>query len=161
MITCPNCKEEIDADSMYCDQCGAQLLYCTSCGQVGTGKRCTLCGGIMSTAGFLQTTPSVVMKTPEMTLSNTHFGIRIIAENGAIIGRRKGPYTQILESNPYISGLHAQLIYDPKHGWGVTDKNSSNGTVVNDEELAPEVFHTLRDGDTLTIADLPLQVQIR
>ncbi len=28
MIICPNCKEEIDDESRYCDQCGQALLFC-------------------------------------------------------------------------------------------------------------------------------------
>ena len=47
MIICPNCKEEIDDDSHYCDQCGQALLYCEKCGRVGIGRRCTSCGGLM------------------------------------------------------------------------------------------------------------------
>lgn len=47
MIICPNCKEEIDDDSHYCDQCGQALLYCEKCGRVGLGRRCTNCGGLM------------------------------------------------------------------------------------------------------------------
>lgn len=160
MIYCPNCKEEIEPDSLYCDQCGTALLFCGSCGRVGLGKRCTHCGGIMGAAGFLMTTPSVVMKTPEMMLVNMGKGITIVADNGAVLGRRKGPYTKMLEDNPYVSGLHAQLIYDPDNGWGVVDKNSSNGTKVNGESLIPERFRSLKDGDTLMLANLPLQVRI-
>ena len=47
MITCPFCKEEIEERSYYCDQCGQALSYCKSCGHVGSGRRCTSCGGIM------------------------------------------------------------------------------------------------------------------
>ena len=47
MIICPTCKEEIDDDSRYCDQCGQALLYCNQCGRVGVGRRCTYCGGLM------------------------------------------------------------------------------------------------------------------
>lgn len=47
MIICPNCKEEIEDDSCYCDQCGQALLYCERCGRVGIGRRCTSCGGMM------------------------------------------------------------------------------------------------------------------
>ena len=49
MIICPKCKEEIDDDSHFCDQCGQALLYCNQCGRVGIGRRCTHCGGLMVT----------------------------------------------------------------------------------------------------------------
>ena len=47
MIICPNCKEEIEDDSHYCDQCGQALLFCEKCGRVGIGRRFTSCGGLM------------------------------------------------------------------------------------------------------------------
>ena len=50
MIICPSCKEEIEDDSRYCDQCGQELVYCSSCGRVGIGRRCTYCGGLMISA---------------------------------------------------------------------------------------------------------------
>ena len=50
MIICPTCKEEIDNDSRFCDQCGQALVYCVSCGRVGKGRRCTHCGGLMVSA---------------------------------------------------------------------------------------------------------------
>ena len=48
MIICPNCKEEIEERSHFCDQCGQELSYCTQCGRVGKGRRCTQCGGLMA-----------------------------------------------------------------------------------------------------------------
>lgn len=48
MIICPNCKEEIDDRSPFCDQCGQALRYCNRCGRVGLGRRCTNCGGLMA-----------------------------------------------------------------------------------------------------------------
>ena len=185
MIICPACKEEIEDDSHYCDQCGQQLLFCKQCGHVGLGRRCTRCGGMMalpagsmaaanaganpmgapmgnpmanpmgnpmgSPAGNpgvgaavrpgvnISVTPSASVSRaanvppaqqqqpvsprtsnaqniaasisvgpaisiaqagagrssmPMMTLVNESLNIRITAMNGAIIGRRKGPYVQ-------------------------------------------------------------------
>ena len=51
MIICPTCKEEIDNDSHFCDQCGQALLFCDRCGNVGVGRRCTHCGGLMVARG--------------------------------------------------------------------------------------------------------------
>jgi predicted component of type VI protein secretion system len=48
-VICPNkiCKQEIPDDSLFCDQCGSQLLRCTKCGNIGTSKFCAKCGGAM------------------------------------------------------------------------------------------------------------------
>lgn len=39
-LPCPACKADIDDDSFYCDQCGAELMKCGRCGFVGKGKVC-------------------------------------------------------------------------------------------------------------------------
>ena len=187
MIVCPNCKEEIDDDSRYCDQCGQTLLFCNQCGRVGLGRRCTHCGGLMITpderVAKLQHTASPEADSPqnmsmglgvtqpggggprggipELLLVNDSLNIRIVAMNGAIIGRRKGPYVQFFEQHAYVSGVHAQLKYKAGSGWFVTDKHSSNGTKVNQRALEPDVDMILNNGDVLTIANLNLQVIIR
>ena len=50
-MQCPSCKETIDDDSRYCDQCGEQLLVCSSCGRNVKGKRCQFCGGVLIPIG--------------------------------------------------------------------------------------------------------------
>lgn len=185
MIICPACKEEIEDDSHYCDQCGQALLFCNQCGRVGLGRRCTHCGGLMvspegrqdrrqmespSIANFSSnaTTGTGISQAgaarggmPVLTLANDSLNIRIVAMNGAIIGRRKGPYIQFFEQHAYVSGVHAQLKYKADSGWSVTDKHSSNGTKVNHRPLQPDVEMQLNNGDVLTIANLNLQVIIR
>lgn len=186
MIICPTCKEEIDNDSRYCDQCGRALLYCNQCGRVGVGRRCTFCGGLMLPPGETAHTVAAVglsnstyatygsirpeisipgnmgmENMPVLTLANDSLNIRIVAMNGAIIGRRKGPYTQFFEKQAYVSGVHAQLKYNPGTGWCVADKHSSNGTRLNQRQIQPDVDMTLNNGDILTIANVNLQVIIR
>ena len=185
MIICPTCKEEIDDDSRYCDQCGQALLYCNQCGRVGVGRRCTYCGGLMVAPGNdkqqatqMESVASVGYATygslrqddsrpggqggmPVLTLANDSLNIRIVAMNGAIIGRRKGPYTQFFEKQAYVSGVHAQLFFKPETGWSVIDKHSSNGTKLNQHQIQPDVNMTLNNGDILTIANVNLQVIIR
>lgn len=43
MITCPAkvCLSEIEEDSIYCDQCGIELLICPKCGNLGEKKFCS------------------------------------------------------------------------------------------------------------------------
>ncbi len=194
MIICPNCKEEIDDDSHYCDQCGQALLYCNRCGRVGMGRRCTHCGGLMVTldeyqqsvgsqtaysmsvsagmisqTGASQITPSErgaavppigAQGLPVLTLYNQNLNIRIQGINGAVIGRRQGPYVQYFEQNMYISGVHAQLKYNGTVGWCIVDKHSSNGTKLNQHPLQPDVEMSLKSGDIVTLANVSLQVSI-
>ena len=191
MIICPNCKEEIDDDSYYCDQCGQALLYCNKCGRVGMGRRCTYCGGLMltpeayqqamtsqsslstslSTSYASQTTsrslrgmaeaPNMMNQgMPILTLYNPTLNIRIQGINGAVIGRKQGPYIQFFSQNMYVSGVHAQLKYKADTGWCITDKHSSNGTKLNNYPLQPDVDMSLKNGDIVTIANISLQVGV-
>lgn len=192
MIICPTCKEEIDNDSQFCDQCGQALLFCDRCGSVGIGRRCTHCGGLMvarnSNSGqaapnmseSLQVamngaTTGISMKemvqpaqngsasgaVPVLTLANDSLNIRIVGINGAVIGRRNGPYVQFFEKLHYVSGTHAQLKYSSSTGWSITDRHSSNGTKLNQRPLQPDVEMTLHNGDILTLANINLQVIVR
>jgi len=195
MIICPNCKQEIDDDSHYCDQCGEQLLFCERCGHVGQGQRCTQCGAAMITAeereerasrgnfmtnvamttrgnGYTTTQPTMPGATmpqqaPQMVgpqqlvLYHAASNTRLVAQNGAIIGRRQGQYKDFFAQDGYVSGIHAQLLYNVNTGWSVIDKHSSNGTRVNRERLSPDVPMQLHNGDILSIANIDLQVSIR
>ena len=184
MIICPTCKEEIDNDSHLCDQCGQALLFCDRCGNVGVGRRCTHCGGLMvapssgASEGVSGMSESLKMEmatsssmrgnqqqgnngVPVLTLANDSLNIRIVGINGAIIGRRTGPYSHFFDKYPYVSGTHAQLKYSVNTGWCVVDKHSSNGTKLNQRSLQPDVDMSLGNGDVLTIANINLQVIVR
>lgn len=194
MIICPNCHEEIEDNSHYCDQCGQGLRYCNRCGRVGVGRRCTSCGGMMLTPEELQNKgmgntaysfsngsfsqgmptggssfsqpafqPSVprTVGVSSLTLTNTSLGIYIEAVNGAVIGRKQGPYTQYFQNNMYVSGVHAQFYFKAETGWCIVDKHSSNGTKLNDHPLQPDVEMSLKDGDIIMIANVNLQVSIK
>lgn len=190
MIICPSCKEEIEDDSRFCDQCGQELSYCSNCGRVGMGRRCTYCGGLMTSYDELQeqrkgvqqqqsaevvSQPAAVYASqqtadtspapaanglPSLTLYNPSLNIRIVGINGAIIGRRQGPYQSMFEGNMFVSGVHAQLIYKPESGWCIIDKNSSNGTKLNQRDLQPDVPMSIKCGDIVTLANINLQVSV-
>ena len=95
-----------------------------------------------------------------LTLYNSSLNIRFQGINGAVIGRRQGPYQLFFQSNPYVSGVHAQLIYNAETGWSIIDKHSSNGTKLNEHVLQPDVQMSLKNGDILTIANVSLQVSV-
>ena len=97
---------------------------------------------------------------PQLLLYNDTLNIRFVGMNGAVIGRRQGPYTQFFQQNMYVSGVHAQIKYNSGTGWCVTDKHSSNGTKLNEHTLQPDTDMSLKNGDILTIANINLQVSI-
>ena len=122
MIICPYCKEEIESGSHFCDQCGKLMMYCMKCGHVGTGRRCTSCGGMMATAeeiemqnqhttmsehfsipvavtsGRMEVSSSMIdTSIPQLKLVNRQLNIDLVAVNGAVIGRRQGPYRNMYQ----------------------------------------------------------------
>lgn len=104
--------------------------------------------------------PAIVEAVPTLTLSNGALGIRITGINGAVIGRRQGPYRQMFEQNRFVSGMHAQLLFDPSTGWCIVDKHSSNGTKLNNNLLKPNSVAQLKDGDMVALANVNLLVGI-
>ncbi len=191
MIICPNCKEEIEEHSHFCDQCGTALSYCSRCGRVGVGRRCTSCGGQMvsaeqyekmlssnnvnssqvsinmssrlfptSLSGSRPQEKSVASSGRNLKMVNSSLDITILGQNGAVIGRRQGPYAQFFQNNMYVSGVHAQLYYKAGSGWYIVDKHSSNGTRLNNRPLQPDVEMLLSDGDVVMIANVNLKVSI-
>ena len=126
--------------------------------QANVSVTASVAGGVA--APLVQQRPSA-SGVPVLTLANDSLNIRIVGINGAVIGRRKGPYTQFFEQHAYVSGVHAQLKYKAGSGWMVTDKHSSNGTKVNQRPLQPDVDMALNNGDILTIANINLQVMVR
>lgn len=179
MIVCPKCKAEIDMDSWYCDQCGFELRFCSQCGKPGKGNRCTFCGGIMyapaersqmtspggeSSTVQVQTVTAGSVKgysVPQLFLTNTTLNVRMEGTNGAVIGRKKGPYQLMLANFSYISGSHAQLKYEAQSGWTITDLNSTNGTLLNQNRLMPGVSSPLKNGGKLQLANIELNIEIR
>ncbi len=189
MIICPNCKQEIEERSFFCDQCGQALQYCNRCGRVGMGRRCTSCGGLMISAQDFDKnanmrninssqvsystssrvvppsskpviSPAPASAGPKMLkMANSSLDIAFDGQNGAVIGRRQGPYSSFFQNNMYVSGVHAQLFYK-SGGWFIVDKHSSNGTKLNGRALQPDVEMSLNDGDVVMIANVNLKVSI-
>ena len=96
---------------------------------------------------------NVSASIPVLTLVNKSLDIHLTGINGGIIGRKQGPYKNIFEKNPYVSGVHAQLSYNNQTGWCIIDKHSSNGTLLNQRRLHPDEMMSLRNGDIVTIAN--------
>ena len=63
-IKCPKCQAEIEGDSYFCDQCGAELFVCPKCGAYGKGKRCTRCGEPLVSAQSLGSGPAPASNAP-------------------------------------------------------------------------------------------------
>lgn len=126
-----------------------------------TRSSATQTGNIHTTsARRIEPMMGVPQGIPALMLYNMSLNIRIQGINGAVIGRRQGPYASFFENNMYISGVHAQLKYNATTGWCIVDKHSSNGTKLNQHPMQPDVEMSLKDGDIVGLANINLQVSI-
>jgi hypothetical protein len=177
-MQCPSCKEQIDDDSRYCDQCGEQIMVCSVCGRPGKGKRCIFDGKEMVPAGGVSagtasaqsgqiaqpvqvTPPQPMQQSPasgdKIKLSSQGLGIVIEAKDGDIIGRKNGPFANIFGSCSYVSGTHCKIT--KKNGcWHIEDMGSTNGTFYNGSKIAPNTSVPVSSNTTVKIADIELHL---
>lgn len=168
LVYCSNCKRV--GLGRRCTYCGGLMVSAEEFSQqrAASGSSAvnnsvaafSTMGTSVSGASFVNQQLPVQSVMPTLTLYNPSLDIRIVGINGAIIGRRQGPYVKVFESNPYVSGLHAQLIYKPDMGWCIIDKHSSNGTKLNQRDLMPDVPMSIKSGDIVTVANINLQVTV-
>lgn len=157
MAICPLCKEEIDNDSCFCDQCGSLLYVCSHCHVIGKGegKRCGQCGKELVAATSLLGLSSNLTQTEKSSDETLYLvckseNIRLSLIDNAIIGRVNGNYVKELSKMIYISGTHAQL-HKKEDQWSITDLNSRNGTKVNGNVCSPTL--NITKGDIVRIAN--------
>jgi len=179
-MQCPFCKSNIDDDSLYCDQCGKEILICPKCNKPGKGKMCTRDGTTLITrknkmagtatgvgvsiavssvpAQNLGSTP--VLDKGELHLINKNLGLDIKIEKDVLVGRTTGDFVNIFSKYQTVSGQHLQINYDLQMGWLVTDLGSTNGTKYNNILLVPNQPQILSDKSYLIIATIEFYIQI-
>ncbi len=161
MVVCPKCKSEIEADSLYCDQCGDELKICLQCQSLSRGKRCPKCGSAVEPKSGRGSEPQPQASSKDsLFMVNVSQGIRLALVDGGVIGRKQGNYLPVFSNQVYVSGSHARFSWDAQSGrWSVTDLDSTNGTYVNDAPLAPDVPCLIGRGDRLKIAVMEFLIE--
>ena len=175
MSKCYKCGADIDSDSLFCDQCGAEQFVCPKCHIIGKGpnKRCGMCGSPLVPATGQQGNNSTqqqgaaaqpfagavqqqgvaqqqgAARTASYLVCQTE-QVSIPLMNGAVIGRTAGDYANILGKCIYISGIHARLTQNGSV-WSITDLGSRNGTKVNGVACQPNVPMAFKAGDTIRL----------
>lgn len=180
-MNCAYCKEPIDNDSRYCDQCGQEVKLCPDCRRTGKGKMCTSCGKPLVLLAQIAPQPAVekevpvpsdntgtirlpvetpTIRNPVLKLINKNLNHDLVIEDNTIIGRNTGPHVSLFASFNQVSGKHCSFKYDPEKGWLVTDLGSTNGTMLNNQKVAPNVPAVLCDKSYLKIANIEYYVAI-
>lgn len=187
MITCANCKNEIEKDSFYCDQCGTELLVCSQCGKPGKGKNCIEDGKKLVSAKLKDTeavipqkelaidkpqplNPDANIQPPHLCLVNNNLETATITiQDGDIIGRKTGNLSHIFSKFEEISGKHLQFSFNRKKScWTVIDLGSTNRTAYNKsnsdwkavDKMPPNEPVDLSNNYFLLIANIEFQIKI-
>ena len=158
-MRCLYCKEIIDDDSFYCDQCGQKLFFCPDCKVLQRGTECPICGAtLIGGKEFFSLSP---VRTVGGTADATPWylageGMKLELKAGPF-GRTSGIYPEF-SSCIFVSGRHGEFAHTPQ-GWTVMDYGSTNGTYLNGIRLQPNTRYPLKKGDSLKVSRLSFVIQ--
>ena len=169
-MKCPHCKEQIDDDSRYCDQCGQALMFCPDCGRPKHGTECPACGANLVDAStfFGEVRPVPPITATQHVGNNTEDtttarptslsgdNMKLVLKEG-VFGRTTGIYPE-LSASIYISGRHGELRLHESQ-WQIRDLGSRNGTFVNGCRLTENQWVSVKLGDTIKIATTKFKVE--
>ena len=171
MIICPNCHHEELPGSLFCGECGAQLVVSET-----------------PTTQYIRKNPSDILavKPPAQTSSvsqpnsaaaDAAVSLHIV-ENGQILhlaGQTEFTIGRTADGQPIlpdvdlslfeayaqgVSRLHAALkIHNQRVV--ITDLGSSNGTRVNGQKIVPHVDYPLNHGDMIALGKFAIQILIK
>lgn len=167
MIICPNCNHENIDGSVYCDECGAQLM--------GTDALVTHNIEDSITKEFESVKTDVlpaqlddVDAWASLHLINSGQIMPLTTRPEYTLGRisEGQPIMPDIDLTPYqayamgVSRLHAVIKQQGEHVT-IMDLGSSNGTYLNGARLKTNVEEMLHHGDLLSLGKLKIQVLIK
>lgn len=168
MHRCANCQSLNPSGSIFCSECGAQLIL----GEMTTQNIRT--DQVRATVGV----DISQAQTPPSFLAADSWGSLHLMDNGQILplstrneytlGRvsEGQPVMPDVDLTPYkayangVSRIHALIRRDGKRVI-VMDLGSANGSFVNGKRLTPNVERLLSHGDVVVLGKLKFQVLIR
>ncbi len=153
---CPHCGQETDNSLPFCQLCGQRLA---TDGQ-GVGLPSWLRPATPSQAPQAPTgvKPQIVARLIAVAPTVLHQTQgREFALDGREVRIGRAPSCDInLDGDPLVSRFHA-LMRPVDGGYLISDLNSSNGTLVNDQEIHAET--PLREGDEVMIGECKLRIE--
>jgi len=168
MIRCNNCQSENPPGSIFCSECGAQLISADMTTQnIRTDQ-------VRATAS----TEAPGAPTPPTYLAETAWGSIHLMDSGQILpldkrneytlgriseGQPVMPDIDLTSYNAYANGvsrIHASIRRDGKRVI-IMDLGSANGSFVNGKRLTSNTERLLGHGDVVALGKLKFQVLIR
>lgn len=169
-MICPKCLAEILDDSCFCDQCGAKLYICPSCGKISVFQFCENdnaetkelnCGeGEINKSFFKTVRADKSIDNHSLKLINQSKNLFLELEDGDVIGRKVDKFKDQMESLKQISSKHISANYNNLSGWTVMDLSSTNGTKLNGIKLEPNKPVKISSGDSLVLANVEFYVKL-
>ncbi len=170
MILCPNCHHHELAGSLFCSECGAQLI---TTGHLTTQSIRPNSADAMNVISDL---PPVASPSAEKNTTNNYSlhlmedgdVLQLTGRNEYSLGRAVDgqpllPDIDLSAHNAYalgVSRVHATLKIT-NQGLTITDLGSSNGTRVNGLKVVPHIEYPVNHGDVVSLGKLKMQVLIR
>jgi uncharacterized Zn finger protein (UPF0148 family) len=170
MINCPHCKSEMFVGTLFCTECGAQLVFREGEFQNNWGSESEPVHDLEAQAYTNLPSYPDATSTSNISLSILETGeiVPLVFREETTLGRVSDgqPIIPDLDLSPYsayeagVSRLHAS-IRQQEGQVIIVDLGSANGTRLNGIKIEPNVPHTLLHGDVLTLGKLKIQILIR
>lgn len=171
MILCPNCHHEEMPGSLFCGECGAQLVVSEvpTTQHIQRNPSDILAVQPPAQSPPVASIPGIAIDTA-VSLHMVDSGqiVNLAGQTEFTIGRTAEgqPILPDVDLSPYeayskgVSRLHAALkIHNQRVV--ITDLGSSNGTRVNGQKIVPHVDYPLNHGDMIALGKFAIQVLIR
>ena len=167
MILCKNCQHKNPSGSIFCDECGAQLIQTEL---VTQSIHADQVRDAISQDAKQVNVPSVITVDSWGSLHLMDSGqiLPLTNRNEFTLGRvsEGQPIMPDVDLSPYqayaggVSRLHAAIRRDGKRII-IMDLGSANGTYVNGKRLMPNTERLLNHGDVIALGKLKFQILIK
>jgi pSer/pThr/pTyr-binding forkhead associated (FHA) protein len=171
MILCPNCHHHELAGSLFCSECGAQLI---TTGHLTTQAIRPNSADPLSGSAGIPPIPAPLQAEKGMEsgisihLMECGQIMKLAGRNEYSIGRGVEGQSLLpdIDLSPYdaysegVSRLHATLKI-LQHGVLISDLGSSNGTRINGQKIVPHIDYPINHGDVVALGKLKMQILIQ
>ncbi|MCJ7483185.1 MAG: FHA domain-containing protein [Thermodesulfovibrionales bacterium] len=167
-IACPNCKSTNVPGTIFCVECGAQLLHSDTLvtQNISTAQ---VHEALASHPNQPQVSPQVdVTAWASLHLIDTGHMLPLVDRNEFTLGRitEGQPIMPDIDLSAYqayasgVSRLHAILKRIGPHVI-IMDLGAANGTYLNGKRLSPNVEQSINHGDIISLGKLKIQILLK